>query len=222
MRHQGALADDREDASVGFFRSGNPPGGDRRPRTILQVLPVEGMELPQAGEIERGAVRGDVGRAEIEFPEQEFEHLFADAGLHLDTNGAAEAPATQLHLDRGQQVVGFLVLQGQVDVAGDPEDRVLLDDHPDEEAVQPGGDQLLGREKPNAVGQADQPREHVRHLDSGKPALAGVGVTDHRGEAESQVRDVRERVRRIDGERREHREDPLFEDVDRGTSCLRP
>ena len=91
--------------------------------------------------------------AEVELAQQQLEHLLADSGLHLDTNRAAEAAAAQLHLDRGEQVVGVLVFQRQVDVAGDPEDRVLLDHHPDEQAVQLGGDQLLGRQEPNAIGQ---------------------------------------------------------------------
>ena len=75
--------------------------------------------------------------------------------MHLDTHGSAESAAAQLHLDRGEQVVGVFVLQGQVGVAGDAEDGVLLDDHADEQAVQLRGDQLLGRQEAHAVGQAD-------------------------------------------------------------------
>ena len=151
---------------------------------------------------------------EVQLAQQQLEHLRADSGLHLDANRAAEAPAAQLHLDRREQVFGVLVFKRQVDVAGDSEDGMLLDHHAGEQAVQLGGDELLGGEEPNAVGQADQPREHGRHLDPGESSLAGIGITDHRREAERQVGDVRERVGRVDGQRREHREDPLLEDID--------
>ena len=40
-------------------------------------------------------------------------------------NGPAEAAAAQLHLDRHQQVVGLVLFERQVGVAGDPE-RVVL------------------------------------------------------------------------------------------------
>ena len=87
---------------------------------------------------------------------------------------------------------------------------------PDEQRVQVGGDDLLDRHEASPSASGDQPREHVGHLDPGEAPLAGLGVGDHRGEAERQVGDVRERVRRVDGERREHREDPLLVDLGHG------
>ncbi len=90
-------------------------------------------------------MRRHVVGSEIELAKQQLEHLLADAGLHLDTHGAAEPPAAQFHLDCRQQVVGLFVFLCQVDVAGDPEHRVLLDDHSDEQLVQVGGNQLLDR-----------------------------------------------------------------------------
>ena len=77
-------------------------------------------------------------------------------------HGPAEAPAAQLHLDRREQVVGLFLLEREVGVAGDPEHRVLLDDHADEQRVQLGGDELLGRQEPLAVGQCDQAGEDGR------------------------------------------------------------
>ena len=37
--------------------------------------------------------------------------------VDLEAHGAAEAPAAQLHLDRGEEVVGLLLLEGEVGVA---------------------------------------------------------------------------------------------------------
>ena len=58
-------------------------------------------------------------------------------------------------------------------------------------------------------------------LTRAKRRSRGDRVAQHHGQVERQVRDVRERMPGIDGERREHREDALLEDLDRGT-CGRP
>ena len=58
-----------------------------------------------------------------------------------------------------------------------------------------------------AVGQRDEAGEQRRHLHPGEPLLAGRRVAHDDREVQRQVRDVRERVRGVDGERREHRED---------------
>ena len=212
--HQRPLADDGEDAAPRLVGLGDAPGGDRRPRLVLQLGPVEAVQLPQAGEVDQPAVAGHVALVELQLADEQLEHLLADRVLHLEAHRAAEAAAAQLHLHRGEQVVGVLVLDGEVGVAGDAEHGVLLDDHADEHRVQLRGDDLLDRHEPLAVGQGDQPREHRRHLDPGEAALAGVRVADHRGQVQREVGDVRERVRRIDGQRREHREDPLVVDAD--------
>ena len=95
---------------------------------------------------------GHVAGTEVEFAQQQLEHLLTDPGLHLHTHGAPEPAATQLHLHRRQQVVRVFVLQREVDVAGDPEDGVLLDHHADEQTVQLSGDQLFCRQEANPVG----------------------------------------------------------------------
>ena len=56
VSHQRALADHREDAAIGLFCGGNAASSDRRPWTILQLLDVEGVQLPQAREVERSPV----------------------------------------------------------------------------------------------------------------------------------------------------------------------
>jgi hypothetical protein len=76
--------------------------------------------------------------------DQQIEHLVADAPLDFEAHRPAEPAATQFHLDRGEQVVGLLLFQGEVGVARDPEEGVLLDDHPHEHRRKIGGDHLLG------------------------------------------------------------------------------
>ena len=57
------------------------------------------------------------------------------------------------------------------------------------------------------VGQFHEPREHGRHLEARELLAAGARVADADREVEGEPRDVGERVRRVDRERHEHRED---------------
>ena len=130
----------------------------------------------------------------------------------LEAHGPVEPAPAQLQLDRLEQVVGLLVLERQVGVAGDAERRRLLDHHAGEQRVQLGGDQLLDGHEARAR-RPREAREDGRHLDPGEAAIVGLGVGDHRGDAEGEVGDVRERVAGIDGERGQHREDALLVDL---------
>ena len=82
---------------------------------------------------------------------------------------------------------------------------------PGEQRVEVRGDHLLERDEARARRHRDEAREERRHLDAREPLLAGAGVAHDDREVERQARDVRERVRGVDGERREHREDPVVE-----------
>ena len=135
-------------------------------------------------------------------------------GADLEAHGPAEPAAAQLDLDGGEQVVGLLLLEGEVGVAGDPERGGGLDLHAGEELVEVGGDHLLERHEPLAVGHHHEPGQQVGHLHPGEAPLAGDRVAEQHGEVQRQVRDVGERVARVDGERGEHREDPLLERLD--------
>ena len=119
--------------------------GDRHPRVVLEVGAVEVLEGPEPAEVERADVLVDGLLVEVELAQQEAADLVGDVGVDLEPHGATEAAAAQLDLDRGQQVVGLLLLEGEVGVAGDPEGEVLLDDHAGEQLVEVGGDHLLER-----------------------------------------------------------------------------
>ena len=67
------------------------------------------------------AVERHVVVLEVELAEQQLEHLGRHAVLDLEAHGPAEPAAAQLHLDRGEQVVGLLLLEREVGVAGDAE-----------------------------------------------------------------------------------------------------
>ena len=70
-----------------------------------------------------------------------------------------------------------------------------------------------GRNGRRLVGRADrdEPRHVVGHLDPGEVRRPAVGVAHHHGEVQRQPADVGERVRRVDRQRGEHREDLVAE-----------
>ena len=82
--------------------------------------------------------------------------------------------------------------------------------HAGEELLEVLGDDVLERDEA-LVAQRHEAGEDRRHLDPGEVLLVGLGVAHQHGEVERQPGDVGERVRRVDGERRQHREDPLLE-----------
>ncbi len=123
--------------------------------------------------------------------------------------------AHQLALERVQQVLDLvLLLDLDVLVAGDAE-RVLLDDlHAGEQLVEVRGDDVLERDEPGALPSiGHEPRQQRRHLDPGEVLAAGRAVAHEHREVEREPGDVRERVRRVDRQRGQHRVDPLAEEV---------
>ena len=115
---------------------------------VLEVGAVEAVQLPQAAEVDRRPCSGDVvgSRARARATSSSSISSLIVVG-DLEAHRPAEPATAQLHLDRGEQVVGLLVLEREVGVAGDAERRRLLDHHADEQRVEVGGDQLLDRDE---------------------------------------------------------------------------
>ena len=85
---------------------------------------------------------------------------------------------------------------------------MLADDlHPGEEHVKVRGDQLLERDGTPAIRQGNEARQQRWDFDAGKTHLMAHGVADHHRQVEREVRDVGERMRRVDGERCENGKD---------------
>ena len=130
----------------------------------------------------------------------------------LQPDRRAEPAPGQLPLQRLQQVLVAVLVDLEVGVAGDPEQVVLDHLHAGEELAQVGGDQVLERQEPHRRGSSPvAPRTNrgtllgtlTRANSSGPPSR----VAHDDGQVQRQPGDVRERVRRVDRERGEHRED---------------
>ena len=119
-------------------------------------------------------------------------------------------------LDGGQQVLGLVLLDGDVRIPGDPERRLRRGSR------RPGRAPAGGprspprwRTKRSSPGSRQEAGEERRDLDPGEAVLLGAGIAHHGGQVERQVRDERKRVGGIDGQWRQHGEDLLVEHAGR-------
>ena len=120
--------------------------------------------------------------------------------------------AHQFALHRGKQVLGVVLLDLDVLVAGHPEGVMLEHLHAGEELREVGGDDVLERDEP-LLGHWQEPRKVRRHLDPGEVLGGRSRVANDDREVEREPGDVRERVRGVDRQRSQHREDPFSEQL---------
>jgi len=124
---------------------------------------------------------------------EQVEDVVVDVLGDLQAHGGAEPTAGQLPLQRGEQVLGVVLLDLEVLVAGHPEGELLAHLHAGEELVEVGGDDVLQRHEPYRVGVAadgvlvpdpQEPRQRRRHLDAGEVLVPRLGVDEDDGQVE--------------------------------------
>ena len=189
------------------------PGQAGRERPVLELRRVDLVrDLHQAHEVHRPADLIQVVVHQPELLQQELDHLRRALVRGLEPHRFAEAPLRQLALQRRAQVLDLFLVHVQVAVAGDAELIAAQHLHAGEQLayvrVDDGGQE---HETMVAAGdlarQLDHARQHARRLHQRDPGLAAEGVLAgqlHR-EVQALVEDARERVRRVEPDRREHR-----------------
>ena len=185
----------------------------------LEVAAIDVGDGEQAPQVERRRQPVDLAVADLQLAAEHVEDLGVDLVLDLEADRRPEPATRQLLLQCGQEVLGVVLLDLEVLVAGDAEGEVLLHEHPGEELVEVAGDDVLERHEPLALDvgvdvllDEDEPRQARRHLDPGEVLRPRLRVLQQHGEVEREARDVRERVRGVDGERRQHRKDAVGEE----------
>ena len=197
--------------------SANGGCGGGAERLVLEVRPVHADELPQRGEVEQARDGDDVVRVDVQLAQQQLQHVRAHRVDDLEPHRRPEPAAGQLALQRLQQVFVAVLLDLQVRVARDPEGVALRHLHAGEQLRQVRGDEVLDRQEGDRLvvrvvrRDPDQARDVVRHLHAREPLGAALGVADGHGQVEREAGDVGERVRGVDGQRRQHREHGLGE-----------
>ncbi len=194
----------------GRLHLGEPVVGGRQERRVLQLLARQVGDVVQAAQVERAGQPEHLLVGDAELGDQQLEHLRRDGLLDLEAHRRAEAAAQQLLLEGGEEVLGVVLLDLEVLVAGDPEGVHLEHVHAGEEPLEVLADDVLQRHEP-LVADGDEALEDRRHLDAGEVVLAGARVAQQHREVEREPGDVGERVRGVDGERGEDGEDPVLE-----------
>ncbi len=212
------VADGGEDA----LATGEGHGHLRLVGRLAQVA--EPLELPQGrqdGRVDRPGDLVDVAVLQLQGRgrEQLCQEFVVGALGDLQADGLAPLALAQGLLDGRQQAAADLVLlDGQVAVAGDAEGDPFRDAIAAEEGVEPRADHVLQEdESPIAVGligQGDESVQDRRDLEHGveRPCVRLVRL-DAQQQVQALVVHVRERVRRVDRQRGEHRVDLAVEEV---------
>ncbi len=221
MDEQVAGADDRIDVgSLVLVRRHEAGGRHRRPRRALQVRSIELRDHPQSGEIQHAPDVVAVVLAEADPAEEDLAGSRRHRAFDLESDGLAEAAPAELLLDGQEEIVGLVLFDRQVGVAGDPEEMVLEDFHAAEQDIEVRLDDLVEEDEVVRLD-LDEARQDRRDLDAGKMSLAGLGVAEADGDRQAEGRDVREWVARIHGERGEHGVDLVEEPLAEGHVVLR-
>ena len=160
---------------------------------LLAQLRVSGElhDLPQRAHVEQPVDRIDLVLVDAEQAHERVAQLLGAGGADLHAHDLAEAPASQLVLDRLEQV-GGVVGDLEVGVAGHPEDVVVGDLHAREQRVEVVGDDVLERDQQRRLGrrllERDEARQDLRgNLHPCEHGLLGARVAYEHGEAQRQV-----------------------------------
>ena len=122
--------------------------GARDERRVVQVGALEVGDEVEAAQVERGRQPVDLAVADPELADEQVEDVVVHVLVDLEAHRRAEPATGQLLLQGGEEVLGVVLLDLEVLVAGDPEGEVLVHLHPGEELVEVGGDDVLERHEP--------------------------------------------------------------------------
>ena len=187
--------------------------GVRHERRVLELGAVEVGDAVEAGEVERAGQVEHLGVGHVELGDDEVEDVRVDRLLDLEPHRRAESAALQLFLQCLEQVLGVVLLDLEVLVAGHAE-RVVLRAPPCPGTAGRGVRAMTSSSGTNRWSPTLTNRGKIGGtLTRAKCSLPVSGLRMRHGQVERQPGDVRERVRRVDRERGQHGEDPLGEEV---------
>ena len=142
-------------------------------------------------------------------------NVFLHAGLDLEPDHAASATPLQRRLEQAHQVFGLL-LDLEIAVADDAEHALALDRIARKQPARVKHDHLFERDEAlgprlGEIGQANEALDVAGKADQAVQDPLCLRAHEPQGDRQAQVRDERERMSRIDRERRQHGKDVLEE-----------
>ena len=206
-------------AAHGLRRLGELRHRLRHELRIAQVrIAGQAVDLEQARQVEQARDADTRRRRRGRGPSIRNCSTRRGVGLDLQADGGAAAALADLLLDGLEQVLHFVVVDFDVAVARDAEDGVALQGHAGEQVRQvQADDRFQRREDVSGAArlgrQRHEARQHGRHLHDGEQLSRRRRAAAAHGQVERLVEQVRERMARVDGQRRQHREDLAAEDL---------
>ena len=196
-------------------------GGEGR---VLQVGPVDRAEQAhQAEQVDRSVDLENVFLGELDVVEEDLEEGIVDPLLNLEADGRTPAQIAQLLLDRLEQVLGFLLVDIEVAVAGDAEGFGRKNPAAREKLCCTKLNYFAQENESAGSGlvrdQLDNPGQDPRNRQDGHHVLdlRGVRIVKGHQHVERLVPNLRERMGGIDRERGQDGEDlPLKVPLDPG------
>ena len=179
----------------------------------LQIAALVEDQLSEVRQAQHAVDDDEVGRVEVELIGDELAQVVGHrlGAFHVDD--AAAAAALEQRLEQQHQVFGFF-LHFDIAVAQHAEDARADDLVAGEELLQIEHHDFFERQEAHrtpSVGQADEALQLRRDRHQRGDGLAVLGADQARGQGEAEIGDEGKGMRRIDGERGQHRENLLAE-----------
>ncbi len=179
-------------------------------RLVLQFRRVDAVvDLQEIAEFERAGGEEDVVVVDLRRLDEEFQNGVGGARGDLDPYNLAAVAAAQLALHRLEQILHLLFLDGEVGIADDAERCGGAHAQAGEEAAGVRGDDVLDRHEARRVD-GQEARHGVGNLQHHRVGIAAIGI-EHQSEVQRQVRQEREGMAGVDGQRCEDRLEILHE-----------
>ena len=209
------LLPDRREAVAGMIA--DALGEARIVGHEFEVGPVDRHELVELAQRQHAVDQEHLVVGDRERALHGLAQLDRHGGLDLEADDRAAAAPLEHALELADQVLG-LFLDFDLGVADDPEGALPFDRVAGKEARNEQAGRLLERDQAHRAAlrrrrQADEALDLLRHADQRVHRLAVALARQLQRDREAEIGDERERVRRIDRERREHREDVAQEIV---------
>ena len=175
----------------------------------FEVGPVQPDELGQFVERQHAVDQEDFVVADRQRPLHEAAQLRRHGGVDLEPDHRAAAAPLERGLEQAHQVFG-LFLDFDFGVADDAEGALPLDGIAGKQAADEQRGRLLQGDRAGplvaAAGQPDEALDLLRHADQRVHRLAVADAGELQRDREAEIGNERERMRRIDRQRRQQRE----------------
>ena len=127
MVHQHVAVAQRGEDALGCLPLAERRWGGRDERRVLELGPVDAVDLPQRRQVEQSGYLDDVAGVDVELAQQQLEHVLGHVVGDLEPHRRTEPPSRQFAFERLQQILVAVLFDLEVGVAGDPEGVVLHD-----------------------------------------------------------------------------------------------